>query len=63
VDFYANAKETGFENTALLFDTYLDAVTQKCADLTQPKWTNRLGGADIWTFDHCYAVIMALRID
>ncbi len=63
VDFYAIAKDTGFENTALLFDTYLDAVTQKCADLTEPKWVSRLGGVDIWTFDHCYQVIMALRLD
>jgi glyoxylase-like metal-dependent hydrolase (beta-lactamase superfamily II) len=63
VDFYAIAKDTGFQNTALLFDTYLDAVTQKCADLTESKWISRLGGVDIWTFDHCYQVIMALRID
>jgi glyoxylase-like metal-dependent hydrolase (beta-lactamase superfamily II) len=63
VDFYAIAKETGFENTALLFDTYLDAVAQKCADLTEPKWVSRLGGVDIWTFDHCHQVIMSLRVD
>lgn len=63
VDFHAIAKKTGFENTALLFDTYLDAVTQKCADITTPKWVSRLGGVDIWTFDHCYQVIMSLRVD
>ena len=63
VDFSAIAQETGYENTSLLFDTYLDAVTQKCADLTIPNWVDRLGGADVWTGDHCYAVIMSLRID
>ncbi len=63
VDFYAIAKETGYENTSLLFDTYLDAVTQKCADLTIPNWVDRLGGVDVWTGDHCYAVIMSLRIE
>ena len=63
VDFYAIAKETGFENVSLLFDRYLDAVTQKCSDLTEPKWVSRLGGVDIWTYDHCYQVIMSLRID
>ncbi len=63
VDFHAIAKETGFENKALLFDRYLDAVTQKCAELTEPKWVSRLGGVDIWTYDHCYEVIMALRLD
>ena len=33
------------------------------ADLTVPKWIDRLGGADIWTFDHCHQVIQSLRID
>ncbi len=41
----------------------VDAVTQECADLTVPKWIDRLGGADIWTFDHCHQVIQSLRID
>jgi len=63
VDFYAIAEKTGYENFALLFDTYLDAVTQKCADLTEPDWVARLGGADIWTFDHCYEVLESLRVD
>jgi glyoxylase-like metal-dependent hydrolase (beta-lactamase superfamily II) len=63
VDFMAIAGKTGFENKALLFDTYLDAVTQECADLTTPKWVSRLGGVDVWTYDHCYQVIMSLRVD
>jgi len=63
VDFMAVAQETGFENLSLLFDRYVDAVTQECADLTVPKWIDRLGGADIWTFDHCHQVIQSLRID
>ena len=63
VDFYAIAKKTGYANTSLLFDTYLDAVTQKCADLTVPKWVDQLGGVDVWTGDHCYDVIMSLRVE
>jgi hypothetical protein len=63
VDFYAIAKTTGYANTALLFDTYLDAVMRKCADLTIPKWVDRLGGVDVWTGDHCYNVIMSLRVE
>lgn len=63
VDFYAVAKKVGFENTALLFETYLDAVSQECAKLTEPKWIKKLGGIDVWTKDHCYKVIMALRVD
>jgi glyoxylase-like metal-dependent hydrolase (beta-lactamase superfamily II) len=63
VDFMAIGKQTGFENLALLFDTYLKAVSQKCADLTVPKWIDRLGGVDVWTGSHCDRVVEALRID
>ena len=63
VDFMAVAAQTGFENFSLLFDTYLDAVAQKCAELTIPNWIERLGGVDVWTDDHCFRVIVALRLD
>jgi len=63
VDFYAIAGKVGYANTSLLFETYLDAVTQECAKLTEPKWIDKLGGVDIWTDDHCYKVIMATRVD
>src|SRR5262249_36816052 len=63
VDFMGIAKQTGFENLSLLFDTYLKAVSLKCADLTVPKWVDRLGGVDVWTESHCFKVIEALRSD
>ena len=63
VDFFAVAQEVGFENPWLLFDTYLDAVTQECTDLTLQKWTSRLAGADVFTFSHCFKLIESLRID
>ena len=63
VDFYAIAQKVGFENTSLLFETYLNAVSQECANLTEPKWIDKLGGVDVWTKDHCYEVIMSTRID
>jgi glyoxylase-like metal-dependent hydrolase (beta-lactamase superfamily II) len=63
VDFYAIAQKVGFANTSLLFESYLDAVSQECADLTEPKWIKKLGGVDVWTKDHCYKVVMALRVD
>ncbi len=63
VDFYAIAGKVGYANTALLFETYLSAVSQECANLTEPKWIDKLGGVDIWTKDHCYKVIMAIRVD
>ena len=63
VDFYAIAGKVGYANIALLFETYLDAVSQECAKLTEPKWIDKLGGIDVWTKSHCYSVIMSLRVD
>jgi glyoxylase-like metal-dependent hydrolase (beta-lactamase superfamily II) len=57
------AEETGFENPWLLFDRYLDAVTQQCYDRTAPKWIDRLGAVDVFTFDHCFLMAESLRID
>ena len=51
------------ESLALLLDTYLETVAETCADLPTPDWLDRLGGADIWTVDHCSTMINALRID
>jgi len=63
VDFMAIAKETGFENQWLLFDRYFTAVAKACADMTIPKWRDRLGGADVWTQSHCLVMAESLRID
>lgn len=63
VDFMAVAKETGFENSWLLFDRYFAAVAKACADFTLPKWRDRLGGADVWTQSHCLVMAESLRID
>jgi glyoxylase-like metal-dependent hydrolase (beta-lactamase superfamily II) len=63
VDFLAIAGETGFENSWLFFDTYLDAVAQECTNLTLKKWLGELGGVDIFTFSHCSVVVESLRVD
>jgi glyoxylase-like metal-dependent hydrolase (beta-lactamase superfamily II) len=63
VDFMAIAQETGFENPWLLFDRYLGAVAQSCTDATVPKWVDRLGGADVFTYSHCWTMAESLRID
>ena len=63
VDFLAIANQTGYENKWLLFDTYLDAVANECTDLTLKKWNGRLGGADVFTNDHCSVMSESLRID
>jgi glyoxylase-like metal-dependent hydrolase (beta-lactamase superfamily II) len=63
VDFMEVAKQTGFDNLAVLFDTYLKAVARKCADLTEEKWVGRLGAADVWSESHCSRMVESLRID
>ena len=63
VDFFAIAQQTGFENQWLLFDTYLGAVEDECAALTEPDWIDRLGAVDVFTASHCARIIESLRID
>lgn len=63
VDFMAIGQETGFSNPWLLFDTYLDAVAQACADEVVPNWMGRLGGADVFTIDHCWTMMEGLRVE
>lgn len=63
VDFMAIAQEVGFDNPWYLFDVYLDEVVQKCTDMTEPEWIDRLAAVDVFTEDHCFEVIMSLRID
>lgn len=62
-DFMAIAQEVGFENQWRLFDEYLDAVSQSCADATLETWRDRLGGAEVFTFSHCWTMMESLRVD
>ncbi|MGH6915098.1 MAG: MBL fold metallo-hydrolase, partial [Geminicoccales bacterium] len=63
VDLMAIAQETGFENQWLLFDTYLDAVAADCEEATLAEWGDRLGGAAVYTFGHCWQMMESLRVD
>ena len=63
VDFMAIAQEVGFENLWLVFQIYADTVTQQCTDATLPNWIDRLGGADLFTYDHCWKISESQRID
>ncbi len=60
VGFADIAQQTGFENAWLLFDTFLSAVAQRCADVTEAKWTGRLAGADVFTFDNCLKMTLSI---
>jgi len=63
VDFMAIAQEVGFENLWLVFQIYADTITQQCADATVPDWIDRLGGVDLFTYDHCWKISESQRID
>ena len=63
VDFMEIAQKVGFENLWLVFQIYADTVTQQCTDATVPNWVDRLGGADLFTYDHCWKISESQRID
>lgn len=63
VDFFAVAARTGFANQWHLFDEYLDEVAQTAAAQVEAEWVGQLGGADIFTEDHCFTMAESLRID
>ncbi|MFE7777053.1 MBL fold metallo-hydrolase [Streptomyces sp. NPDC057445] len=50
-------------NPWAVFKTYLDAVTRRTADAVVPAWVDRLGAADVFTYDNAFAMFEALRID
>ena len=62
-DIGAIGQEVGFGNAWRLFDAYLDAIAQSCADATEAEWQDRLGGVDVFTIDHCYVMSDSLRVD
>ena len=40
-----------------------DNVAKQCASDVDEKWGDRLGGIDIFTFDHCWKIAAHQRID
>jgi glyoxylase-like metal-dependent hydrolase (beta-lactamase superfamily II) len=44
------------------FKVYLDLVAERCANVTNEKWSTILGGADDFGFENAYAMMEALRI-
>ncbi|MEJ2261682.1 MAG: MBL fold metallo-hydrolase, partial [Nitrosopumilaceae archaeon] len=63
VSFMAIGQEVGFENLWLVFQTYADTITQQCTDEVVPKWIEKLGGVDLFTYDHCWKISESQRID
>ncbi|SCF11179.1 Glyoxylase, beta-lactamase superfamily II [Micromonospora purpureochromogenes] len=50
-------------NAWAIFKAYLDAVAAQAADELVPRWSQRLGGADIFTLPNAWAMAEALRLD
>ena len=63
VSFMEIGQEVGFENPWLVFQIYADTITQQCTDATVPDWIDRLGGVDLFTYDHCWKISESQRID
>ncbi len=63
VSFMEIGQEVGFENPWLIFQIYADSITQQCTDATVPDWIDRLGGVDLFTYDHCWKITESQRID
>jgi glyoxylase-like metal-dependent hydrolase (beta-lactamase superfamily II) len=60
----AQTAERGGQGNPWAFVSILfDNVARQCADEVENKWTGRLGGVDIFTFDHCWKVTEHQRID
>lgn len=61
---FGEAQARGGANNPWAFVKILfDGVAQQCADEVVPKWQDRLGGVDVFTFDHCWQISEHQRID
>ncbi|MFQ5968354.1 MAG: MBL fold metallo-hydrolase [Acidimicrobiia bacterium] len=64
VQFMGVAEEVGgFENAWLVFDTYINAVTDKVVEDVLPRWDGKLAAADVFTRSHAWEVVERSRID
>ena len=71
VDFYGVIPDIGFLdpsdpsflNQWELFGTYLDRVAHFAEQIVLDTWGTVLGGADVFTFSHCFAMAESIRID
>ncbi len=63
ISFMTIGQEVGFENLWLVFQIYADTITQQCTDEIVPKWIDKLGGVDLFTYDHCWKISEGQRID
>jgi hypothetical protein len=63
VAFAAVVEKVGCGKVYALAKTYYDTVVDMAAKAMLAKWQGRLGGADLFTRDNCYAMQTSLRGD
>ena len=64
INFMSVAEQVGgFENAWLVFDAYLNSVTDKVVAELLPNWEGKLGAVDVFTRSHAWEVVERLRID
>ena len=64
IQFMTVAEEVGgFENAWLVFDAYLNAVTDDVVEHVLPRWTGKLAAADVFTRSHAWEVVVRTRVD
>lgn len=62
---FMGAAETagGFQNAWLVFDVYLNSVTDAVVADVMPRWEGKLAGLDVFLRSHVWEVVERLRID
>ena len=64
INFMGVAEQVGgFENAWLVFDAYLNSVTDEVTAEVLPRWQGKLAAADVFTRSHAWEVVERLRID
>lgn len=60
---FLDPNDASFLNQWELFNRYLDEVAHSAEQIVLDKWRTLLGGADVFTFSHCSAMVESIRID
>src|SRR5262249_16058246 len=63
VDLAATMAPVDMGNVWAVFRAYLDPVAAATAAAIGPRWTDRLGGADVFTLPNAWAMAESLRLD
>ena len=60
---FLDPNDPSFLNQWELFETYLGKVTDSATEAVLDKWLGKLGGAEVFTESHCFAMVESIRID